>query len=276
MRIDKNLDSNLLGDYMFNKAYKSCSIQKRFSIVEGFCNGPLQFEYLKQYEGAEDITVQSVYDCFNTLCLHGFNVDYISDSFADNTSSNAEKILALIKDESAYGLFGECSGHLIYKDWHFTYSITKDLTFCVVNKRNAAAHFNHGFFSAGINPFCDLDLDTEDKNDRALTLGILILAFKKLGEIETIPVGSGIRRVIHNNDDSVVVNKMPFQINVIDSSWLRTIVRAEGFSVRGHFRLQAYGVGHSLRRLIYIKPFQKHGYVRTAKKIVYERTHGVL
>ena len=37
--------------------------------------------------------------------------------------------------------------------------------------------------------------------------------------------------------------------------------------VRGHFRLQPYKDGH---RLIYIEPFQKHGYTRRAKKLIQE------
>lgn len=272
MRIEKNNDSSLFGDFIFYETYKSCTVQTRLRIVESYCNGALHFNALKQYEGSEIITYQSVYDCFNALCLYGFNVDYVSDSFAKNTVLNAEKILSLIKDESAYGLFGKCAGHLVFQDWHFAYSITENLRYFTVSNRNAGfGHKDIVIISADINPFHDIDLGSEKEEEKAMSLGMLILAFKKLGEIETIHVSSGVRRVIPNNDDSVVVNKMPFQINVIDSSWLRTIVRAEGFSVRGHFRLQPYGVGRCGRRLIYIKPFQKHGYVRTARKIVHER-----
>lgn len=272
MRIEKNNDSSLFGDFIFYETYKSCTVQTRLRIVESYCNGALHFNALKQYEGSENITYQSVYDCFNALCLYGFNVDYVSDSFATSTMSNAEKIHMLIKDESPYGLFGKCAGHLLFQDWHFTYSITENLTYFTVTKRKAGfGYYDRVFVSAGLNLFHDIDFGSDDEKARAMSLGMLILAIKKLGEIETIHVSSGVRRIIPNNDDSVVVNKMPFQINVIDSSWLRTIVRTEGFSVRGHFRLQPYGVGRCERRLIYIKPFQKHGYVRTARKIVHER-----
>ena len=52
----------------------------------------------------------------------------------------------------------------------------------------------------------------------------------------------------------------------IDCSWFREIVRREGFMVRGHFRLQPYKKnGEWTKKLIYIEPFQKHGYTRRAK-----------
>ena len=56
-------------------------------------------------------------------------------------------------------------------------------------------------------------------------------------------------------------------IQVIDSSWYTSLVRTEGFMVRGHLRMQACGKALSERRLIYIDSFEKHGYVRKAKML---------
>lgn len=56
-------------------------------------------------------------------------------------------------------------------------------------------------------------------------------------------------------------------ITVLDSSWYTSIVRAEGFMVNGHLRMQPCGVGNTQRKLIYIDSFMKHGYVRKAKML---------
>jgi hypothetical protein len=59
-------------------------------------------------------------------------------------------------------------------------------------------------------------------------------------------------------------------VQVIDSNWFTTLVRTEGFKVRGHFRLQPYGPKKQYRKLIYIKPFKKKGYKRKFKKSIRE------
>lgn len=58
-------------------------------------------------------------------------------------------------------------------------------------------------------------------------------------------------------------------IDFLDCSWYTTIVRNQGFNVRGHFRLQPCGVGKKDKKLIYIHEFQKHGYVRRARILHY-------
>lgn len=60
-----------------------------------------------------------------------------------------------------------------------------------------------------------------------------------------------------------VINRSPVPITVVTSKWNITSVRTEGFMVSGHFRLQPTKQGH---KMIYIEPFQKHGYVRRASK----------
>lgn len=60
------------------------------------------------------------------------------------------------------------------------------------------------------------------------------------------------------------------KIDYYDCSWYTTIVRNEGFSVKGHFRLQPCGKGKRDHKLIYIHEFQKHGYVRRARLLLDE------
>lgn len=64
---------------------------------------------------------------------------------------------------------------------------------------------------------------------------------------------------------AVYNNKTDQKINLIDSTWYTNLVVSGAFKVRGHFRLQPYGPGHSQRRLKWISDFEKSGYTRKAK-----------
>lgn len=62
-----------------------------------------------------------------------------------------------------------------------------------------------------------------------------------------------------------IVNDLPFPVTVINSKWNITSIRTDGFLVSGHFRLAKVGPGRSETKMIYIEPFEKHGYIRRAK-----------
>jgi hypothetical protein len=61
------------------------------------------------------------------------------------------------------------------------------------------------------------------------------------------------------------VNETSNKVKILDSTYFTTISRTEGFGVKGHFRLQPYGIGMKDRRLQWISDFKKHGYTRVAK-----------
>lgn len=58
-------------------------------------------------------------------------------------------------------------------------------------------------------------------------------------------------------------NNSPLNITYVNSLW-KTNISTGGFSVRGHFRLQPYGLGRTEKRLIWIEEFTKKGYHRKA------------
>jgi hypothetical protein len=62
-------------------------------------------------------------------------------------------------------------------------------------------------------------------------------------------------------------NETIFNITVVDSNWNKFIIRTESFTVTGHLRLQAYGKNYSLRKLVWIVPYEKHGYIRLPKNV---------
>lgn len=61
------------------------------------------------------------------------------------------------------------------------------------------------------------------------------------------------------------VNETKSNVQILDSNWFTTIVRSDGFHVRGHFRWQACGPGLKNRELIWVSDYDKDGYTSIAK-----------
>lgn len=61
------------------------------------------------------------------------------------------------------------------------------------------------------------------------------------------------------------VNNTKSKIQILDSTWFTTLVKSEGFDVRGHLRLQPKKKdGQWTHEMIWINPFKKDGYTRRA------------
>jgi hypothetical protein len=86
--------------------------------------------------------------------------------------------------------------------------------------------------------------------------------FIKYAEVETkIVLGKSKRRF-----GDPYRNDTDFPITYLDSKWFTNIIRSEGFSVRGHFRLQPKKIdGEWTKELIWIADFEKHGYTSKAR-----------
>lgn len=108
-----------------------------------------------------------------------------------------------------------------------------------------------------------------------LTLYIqsFILFFKKYGNVD-VQMVEGNTTARKSLLGEKVNNYTGIDVQLLDSRWFTTICREEGFLVSGHFRLQPCKdeQGEWTRKLIYIKPFAKHGYHRTATKLVSDET----
>ena len=53
---------------------------------------------------------------------------------------------------------------------------------------------------------------------------------------------------------------------LVNTNWNTTIIRIDEFSVKGHYRLQPYGVGRKQYKYIFIEPYTKGGIKRLAQK----------
>ena len=95
-----------------------------------------------------------------------------------------------------------------------------------------------------------------------------LVIFMKFCELKTKVVEAG-KHTIHVGQK--YVNESNQAVEILDSTWFTTIVRTEGFMVGGEtggfFRLQPHGPGLTQKKLVWIFPFQKHGYTRKAKML---------
>lgn len=98
-------------------------------------------------------------------------------------------------------------------------------------------------------------------NTRLVNIASMCM-FIKYAEVETKTVlGRSKRRF-----GDPYRNDTDFPITHLDSKWFTNIVRSEGFSVRGHFRLQPKKInGEWTKELIWINDFEKHGYTSKAR-----------
>ena len=101
-----------------------------------------------------------------------------------------------------------------------------------------------------------------DRQKDLLLKGLKSLAYIVFGDVKTDLIKPqknikvGYKKIWNGSDKDVYF---------VDSLWKRRVVTS-GFSVSGHFRLQACGKSLSKRKLIWIESFDKYGYNRLATK----------
>lgn len=229
--------------------------------------------------GLDPQSIDEVYSAFADFHLRAkdlryksFRVEVVSSTFVKAVENNLDKLLNCFKEESYYQIFGECSGNMLIESYLVSYSILEDGSqIDIIERTNGAGDVVDYFMPKNtLLTFSEDEYKNTNAFQRILTLFLGILSYKKYGETETVYIAAGVKRQIPD-EDGILMNRAPFPVSHLDSSFFRTIIRTEGFKVRGHFRLQPCGVGRKERELIYIQPYEKHGYTRTAKKIVSER-----
>jgi hypothetical protein len=91
---------------------------------------------------------------------------------------------------------------------------------------------------------------------------LTMILFFKYCDVETKVVESNKKT---NHIGTKYVNETKSNIEIIDSTWFTTLVKSDGFHVRGHFRFQPCGQGLKDRKLIWVSDYDKDGYTREAK-----------
>jgi len=239
-------------------------------------------ETIITYFGSNDLPIpeslDEVYSTFADFHLRAkdlrykrFFVEIVSAPFISAVESNLEKLLNCFREESYYQIFGECSGLMIVESYLVSYTILEDGSqIDIIERTNRDGDVVDYFIPRNtLMTYSEESYKNCNAIQRILNLFLGILSYKKYGETETVYIAAGVKRQIPD-DDGILMNRAPFPISHLDSSWFKTIIRTEGFKVRGHFRLQPCGEGRKERKLIYIEEYEKHGYTRTAKKLLSE------
>jgi len=178
----------------------------------------------------------------------------VSSSFTDCMED--DDIHESIEWDTLYDLVGECSGILAFPEGIMEYVITKEGDYMrFIYNDYKRGRIMYSFESSFFHSLPD------DEYKEFFIKALKVLIMKRYGKVETYTIEGREQRRVGNN---YVVNKAPFPIHRLDGSWFKTIIRTNGFGVKGHWRLQACGKGWKERKLIYISGFQKHGYVRRA------------
>lgn len=215
--------------------------------------------------------------------IFAHEIDVVSCAFLDAANANRDKIMTR---ETCKMLAGQkFCGTLLYEKRAICYGIEffENGTFMsnifVMHDGAPICASNHGgtFITKWASPELLANLKKRPPAAYFSAIPILFHLFKRYAEVETIDAKPFKKVEIPSEDDPekkdtlLVDSDLP--IKYTDCSWFRTIVRKEGFMVRGHFRLQPCKNqdGEWDHKLIYIEPYQKHGYTRTAKKVVKQR-----
>lgn len=212
--------------------------------------------------------------------LFGKSIDIASKPFMEAAENNADKIL---NNETMKELLKTMvSGTLILHDTSISYRILKkddklvDMTLLVF-KGGHLAFVNEGkqFFLSNRSKRIleEIHGDEEGLKKFFIQQVLLFLLFKRYAEVEVVDAKPFKKVRIPDNENETLMVDSNLPTKYYDCSWFRTIVRKEGFMVRGHFRLQPCKNqdGEWDHKLIYIEPYQKHGYTRTARKVTKQR-----
>lgn len=143
--------------------------------------------------------------------------------------------------------------------------------------------------------FCDLSFNLKDrKSGQGTSHWVLFYLNRKTGELCEHFGHQDVKSIeefyykflcfmyLTENDEEVILagktygtrktgkilNSLPLPVTIVNSRWNTTTIRTEQFGVRGHFRVQPCGKARSKYEVIFIEPFLKNGYKRTAGKIL--------
>jgi hypothetical protein len=113
----------------------------------------------------------------------------------------------------------------------------------------------------------------EDETEFAkasLPLFLQLYSFIEMTDIEEVQIRPGKWSGTRKDKDQLK-NEELFPIVTVKTNWVKILVRNEAFSVAGHIRFQPYGPNNSLRKPIWINPYEKKGYTLRAGKMIDEQ-----
>ena len=200
----------------------------------------------------------------------------ISESFLNAFFAESPKIVKMINTYNATGAYDAKDPRNVVNG---TFLINKVAYTVHLNQRNQNVSYDfYAFDKDGIPLFFQKMTNNKIEKEwysnsiaspvpvRLIIDTVWALAvFKKFADVETIVVEPHSRK---KSNGVKQVNDTKLKICFLDSRWYTNIVRTDGFSVRGHLRLQPCGKGRSQIKPCWINEFKKSGYTLHARKQV--------
>lgn len=230
-------------------------------------NWPIFLHVVKESARTSDFSDEQFQQCFSTLynVFNNLKVEVISSRFEEEVVHSTESLTNSIHDDNLYELLGKRSGIMVLSDRVCVYNISNDFILLWTLQRNQRGTGTITWSPTDITYGGLISQSEENKEHNTL---LLVLLFKEKAEVKTqeITSDSTDRKPTRAKSGSAS-NKTPFRVEQTDCSWFTTYYTDKQIPVRGFWRLQACGVRHSERKLIYVAPFVKNGYHRGAKML---------
>lgn len=190
------------------------------------------------------------------------NVSIVTQPFADAFEKASEKLLDAMHEGKIEVIFE--TGVQIYKSRTYLYSVKPEGISVLVFDKDYLTAFIKSDNKKNNKTFLTAEFPS-DNESYYLTYLLLTIWFKKYCDIDVKFLGAGKKA---KDINCKYINDTKTNVTILDSTWFTTIVKTEGFAVRGHFRLQACGKDMQERKLIWINDFEKNGYTRHFKRPV--------
>lgn len=210
--------------------------------------------------------------CFKSIVEHF----YVTDSFYDAFTKAIPK-MGVISENAVAKV--KCNSRLFLHNNGFAMHHSETVNgveFCEFYIFSKIALVGYGLVQSKYDPltketqyrgdgFMSSPVD-EEPNSLFLALWanyMTLIVFMEECEIEKKVVESSKK---FRDKGSKIYNDTKKSITFLDCRWFTELVRTTPFSVNGHLRWQPCGEGRTKKKLIWIEPFEKHGYHRKATK----------
>ena len=187
-------------------------------------------------------------------------VSYVSDEFLKAAYSNLEKLYdANYKPKNGFYAF-------LAKQKRFVLAFLEDGILEIIVYSGYVIHYalvynfneNDISYATGIG-----DSITAELYLQTALQTYAIIAFKECATLKTKTLKPKTKIKQHH---CKYQNLSPFDIDLCDLNWYTNSLQSHPFVVRGHWRMQRFGLGRQKTKLTYIDTFMKQGYTKGAYK----------
>ena len=186
-----------------------------------------------------------------------------SDTFIDNAIKNVNAFIKLLDDPSIQEELISMSGVYLVKDVAMAFVLGGRITVFYHKDKPVAIMTEDKLLSTPSEEYTTEEMSESFIDTRAIL--VLLLLMEKYAKLEKKIIMPKATVRLNPKLLETSRNMTEFPINYRTSNWFTTICRNEQFGVKGHFRLQPKKInGEWTKEIIYIQPYIKHGYHRTA------------